>query len=95
MKILFIQNLPTNMTLKYFVMKNLQENSVSTLNFQLKKNFCSSTSIFLTVILYITFKNENIIPTNMCYNQMDVFIQNLQENSVSTLSEMSKNFECS
>ena len=51
--------------------------------------------IFLTLIVYITFKNENIIPTNMCYNQMDVFIQNLQENSASTLSKMSKNFECS
>ena len=30
-----------------------------------------------------------ILYPQICYDQMDVFIQNLQENSVSTLSEMS------
>ena len=44
--------------------------------------------MFLTLILYITFQNENIMPTNMCYYKMNVFIPNLQESSVSTLSEM-------
>ena len=33
--------------------------------------------MFLTLILYRTFQNENILPTNMSYDQMDVFIQNL------------------
>ena len=33
--------------------------------------------IFLNLILYRTFQNENILPTNMFYDQMDVFIQNL------------------
>ena len=64
---------------------------------QLKKNFCSSTSKFsqllkmlhiLTLILYITIQNENIIPTNMCYDKIDIFIQNLQEIGASTLSKM-------
>ena len=41
----------------------------------------------LTLILYITVQNENIIPTNMCY-KIDVFIQNLQEIGVNTLSKM-------
>ena len=35
--------------------------------------------MFLILILYRTFQNENIIPTNMCYDQMDVFIQNVLE----------------
>ena len=43
---------------------------------------------FLTLILYITVQNENIIPTNMCYDKMSVFIQNLQEIGASTLSKM-------
>ena len=43
---------------------------------------------FLTVILYITVQNENIIPTNMCYDKIDIFIQNLQEIGASTLSKM-------
>ena len=42
---------------------------------------------FLTLILYITVQNENIIPTNMCY-KIDIFIQNLQEIGASTLSKM-------
>ena len=46
--------------------------------------------IFLTLILYRTFQNENIIPTNMCYDQMDIFIQNLSQISASTLSKMYK-----
>ena len=33
--------------------------------------------MFLTLIIYRTFQNENILPTNMSYDQMDVFIQNL------------------
>ena len=33
--------------------------------------------MFLNLILYRTFQNENILPTNMFYDQMDVFIQNL------------------
>ena len=44
--------------------------------------------MFLILILYRTFQNENIIPTNMCYDQMDVFIQNVLEISESTLSEI-------
>ena len=43
---------------------------------------------FLTLILYITVQNENIIPTNMCYDKIDIFIQNLQEIGASTLSKM-------
>ena len=43
---------------------------------------------FLTLILYITVQNENIIPTKMYYNKINVFIQNLQEIGVSTLSKM-------
>ena len=43
---------------------------------------------FFTVIIYITVQNENIIPTNMCYDKMNVFIQNLQEIGASTLSKM-------
>ena len=43
---------------------------------------------FLTLILYITVQNENIIPTNMCYDKTDIFIQNLQEIGASTLSNM-------
>ena len=46
--------------------------------------------MFLILILYRTFQNENIIPTNMCYDQMDVFIQNILEISASTLSEILK-----
>ena len=46
--------------------------------------------MFLILILYRTFQNENIIHTNMCYDQMDVFIQNILEISASTLSEISK-----
>ena len=46
--------------------------------------------MFLILILYRTFQNENIIPTNMCYDHMDVFIQNILEISASTLSEISK-----
>ena len=46
--------------------------------------------MFLTLILYRTFQNENILPTNMSYDQIDVFIQNLSENSATTLSKMSK-----
>ena len=36
--------------------------------------------MLLILILYRTFQNENIIPTNMCYDQMDVFIQNILDN---------------
>ena len=43
---------------------------------------------FWLFILYITVQNENIIPTNMCYDKINVFIQNLQEIDVSTLSKM-------
>ena len=43
---------------------------------------------FLTLILYITVQNENIVPTKMYYNKINVFIQNLQEIGVSTLSKM-------
>ena len=46
--------------------------------------------MFLTLILYRTFQNENILPTNMSYDQMDVFRQNLLKNGASTLSKMSK-----
>ena len=42
------------------------------------------------MILYITFQKENIIPTNMCYDEMNVSIQKLWEIGVSTLSKMSK-----
>ena len=45
---------------------------------------------FLTLILYITVQNENIIPTNMCYDKIDIFIQNLQEIGASTLSTLSE-----
>ena len=43
---------------------------------------------FLTLIIYITVQNENIVPTNMFYNKINVFIQNLQEIGASTLSKM-------
>ena len=43
---------------------------------------------FLTLIPYITVQNENIIPTNMCYDKINVFIQNLQEIGVRTISKM-------
>ena len=46
--------------------------------------------MFLILILYRTFQYENIIPTNMCYDQMDVFIQNVLEISARTLSEILK-----
>ena len=42
------------------------------------------------MILYITVLNENIIPTNMCYDEMNVSIQKLQEIGVNTLSKMLK-----
>ena len=45
--------------------------------------------MFLILILYI-FQNENIICTNMCYDQMDVFIQNILEIPARTLSEILK-----
>ena len=43
---------------------------------------------FLTLILYITVQNEYIIPTNMCYNEIGIFVQNLHEIGASTLSKM-------
>ena len=43
---------------------------------------------FLTLIIYITVQNENIVPTKMYYNKINVFIQNLQEIGASTLSKM-------
>ena len=67
---------------------------------QLKKNFAVPLNqfsqllkmmkiyTFLTLILYITVQNENIIPTNMCYDKIYIFIQNLQEIGASTLSKM-------
>ena len=54
---------------------------------QLKKNFAvplnqfsqllrmMKIEIFLNLILYISFQNESILPTNIFYDQMDVFIQ--------------------
>ena len=42
------------------------------------------------MVLYITVQNENIIPTNMCYYEMNVSIQKLQEICVNTLSKMLK-----
>ena len=51
--------------------------------------------IFLTLILYISFKNENIIPTNMCYDQVNVFTQKLQEIGVTISSKMIKIFKSS
>ena len=44
----------------------------------------------MTLILYITFKIENIIPRNMCYDEMNVSIQKLEEIGSSTLSKMLK-----
>ena len=52
------------------------------------KTTCYESMRFLTLILYITVQNENIIPTNMYYDKINVFIQNLQEIGASTLSKM-------
>ena len=36
--------------------------------------------MFLTLILYITFKNENIIPTNMCYDEGECIYTEITRN---------------
>ena len=46
--------------------------------------------IFLTLILYISLKNENIIPTNMCYDKVNVFTQKLQEIGITISNKMWK-----
>ena len=46
--------------------------------------------IFLNLILYIFFKNENIIPTNMCYDKVNVFTQKLQEIGITISNKMWK-----
>ena len=38
------------------------------------KTTCYESMLFLTLILYKTFQNENIIPRNMCYDEMNVSI---------------------
>ena len=46
--------------------------------------------MFVILILYTNFQYENIMTTKICYDKMNVFIQNLQEIGTSTLSKMLK-----
>ena len=46
--------------------------------------------MFVILNLYTNFQYENIMTTKICYDKMNVFIQNLQEIGTSTLSKMLK-----
>ena len=46
--------------------------------------------MFVILNFYTNFQYENIMTTKICYDKMNVFIQNLQEIGTSTLSKMLK-----
>ena len=51
--------------------------------------------MFVILILDTNFQYENNMITKICYDKMNVFIQNLQEIGTSKMLKMLKNFECS